>query len=158
MTGWRKFVNGAALVIVIGAIGMWLSSYTWPTDLGRAIIQSGRTHDDVSDIVARHLPSDLNGAIQGLRDMGFEEGNRYVGASYRHRPIPELNEVNKIERMMISDYNKMLDEHNAVMIKRFRKEIVLFGARDFKLYVYLMIKKNGTMTVYSRSYTSVIFP
>ena len=158
MTTWGKFVNGVAFLVVIAAVGVWLSSYTWATDLDRAIVWNGRTHNDISDIVARYLPNDFNGAVRRLRELGFKEGNRYVGASYRHRPVPEPNEVNEVEAGMIRDFNGILDEHDAVVAKPFHREVILFGARDFSLEVYLLTRRNGTMTVYARSHTPAIFP
>ncbi len=155
--GWRRTIVLTVLTsLATAAITLWLDSFNY-TELDNAIRRSGRSSfADVSDIVAKHLPNDFKGAIKALRDFGFVEGDRYVGASYRRLPIPPPSEASEAEREAVRSANQILDEHDAILVKRYSRtipEIVL----DTGVFVYLLKKQNGTFVVYARTTAPVIF-
>ena len=144
---WRAITRLGVATAVVVATAAWLNSYRC-TELDMEVVWGASDiYGDVCETVARYVPTDFNGAVEALRDLGFEEGNRWVGATYRRWPVPELNEINSTERGKIKRYNALLDKYDATSVKLFSREVphpILLGDR---IYVRLLMKEDGTMKI-----------
>lgn len=155
MTRGRKrwlIAIGVLAAVVAGDIALTRLSYT---DLDKAILRDhGRRTGVVTDIVARHVPADFEGAVKALRDYGLVEGNLYVGATYRRRAVPKPDGINRRERANIKNFNRLLDREKAVLAKPFERKLpkYLFFF-DTELYVYLLVTKDGDLRIFARTYS-----
>ena len=154
MKGKRKVLGRAALGLSVLGFGVVIGAYVVPaspqchTRLDRAILtRVDRGHLlDIADVLARVLPTEYRAAVAALKFSGFRNEDRMVGATYRRRAVPEPNEVNREEREAILHFNRLLDEHDAVLVKKFTREIPQVHRPDVSVTVYMFGKQNGRLT------------
>jgi len=122
-------VVAVLLVAVFGGHSLRMWSYTREhTELDKGVMYAGwRPDADVTDIVVRHLPNDYNGAIETLLRLGFHELRRSTGAN-----------------------DRLLDIHDAVSVKAFRRKIPGPMGGGPSIRVNLMLTKNGDMKAAAR--------
>lgn len=132
---------------VVAAI-MWRS----PNEFEEAVMSRGR-QADVTDIVAKYIPSDFEGAVKALRALELRENDYYVGVTYRRQPIPERTEVNQGEISRMIYFNEQLDEYDADTLKRFTRVYnrgwFLFSLRS-RLLVTLFITRSGETKMHAK--------
>lgn len=148
-------------VKVLGVVLVTILAYSllyWRTDLDRAILTSGRTHDDISDIVAGYLPDDFEGAIEALGNFGFEERRSAVGEVFRRRTLPEKGETNRGEISVISYYNSILKKTDGEWFRLFEREIPKPILPGVSVAVYLIETRKGTRKIYARSFEPFYLP
>jgi len=146
---------GAATVFgcvwLLGSVWIWIRPYSgYPgrepgfpgTVLDRAIIYNDFT--DIAYLLPRHLRNDFEGAIKKLREFGFGEGCKIVGASYRRHSDSEFEA--KVRRLWkIRRYNQLLRDHDAVSLRVFWRRLPSSTTKGPWVRIYLLTKGDGTM-------------
>lgn len=127
---------------------MWRS----PNEFEEAVMSRGR-QAEVTDIVAKYIPSDFEGAVKALRALELKENDYYMGVTYRRQPIPERTEVNEGEVGRMVYFTELLDEYNADVLKRFTRVYhrgwFLFSLRS-RLLVTLFITRSGGFKMHAK--------
>ena len=145
MTRRRKFLLAG---IVVAAAAWWLG---WPPGGGSFHCAARWTEPastgEVSETVAERLPKDFSAAAQALRSWGFREGDYVVGNSYRRRSIPKPSPVNEAERRAFQYFNRMLDEHDAILVTPFYIAVLWANFCGPALCVHLYMKEDGSTVV-----------
>ena len=145
----------AVCVFVIRPIGVaWLSVYD-RTPLDKAVLESGRLHDEVSDIVEHFVRPAVrfDKVAERLWSLGFKTGRLLGGTIYRRRVHPGPYDPDERRRGTISYYNKMLDHHDAVYVAVFRRKIPAFLSRNYAVRVYVLVREDRSTAISARSFT-----
>ena len=146
--GWHTTIILMAVLAgaTAGVVAWWKSNTPVHTELDKAINQTGwRPNLDVTDVLVRHLPNDFNGAEKALRDFGFGGGT-----VYRRPALPDPNDANRSLKGSNRYYNRMMDEHDAVLMKTFERTIPgrFGGGRGVRTYLFLA--RDGSVKVSAR--------
>ena len=151
----RKFWLSVLLVV---ASALWL---IWPsyTELDNDVLRADHSMSgDVTDVVAKHLPTNFHEAEEVLERLGFTAGHRTVGAIYQRRVPPEPPLVDAVEKGIFVLFNQLLDEYDAVFVKKFYRSIPRLIFPNPGIHLYLFMKKDGSMAVRANIVYPILFP
>lgn len=149
----------AVSVFVIRPIGVaWLCLYD-RTPFDEAVLESGRLHDDVSDIAEHFVrpAARFDKVAERLWELGFKTGRLLGSTIYRRRIGPRSYDPDERRGGSIGYYNRMLDHYDARYVARFSREIPAFLARTYSVQVYVLMKEDGSTAIYARSFTPKFF-
>ncbi len=128
------------------------------TDFDKAVLESGRVNEDVSDIVAYFVqPNErFEHIVERLWELGFET-EKIVGAGiYRHRTVPPQYGPDERWRSSVLRYNRMLDEHDAAYMAYLTRLIP--GTDNFMIrynvLVFIFVREDQSTAIEARSFVS----
>ena len=141
---------------LIAAFLFWTRSY-WYHEVDRAFMWGLKGGSNATQVMAWVLPTNIEEAVVALRDSAFKEGSYSVGAVHHQRRVAQTNDDSELKRNGILRFNIILEDHNAVFVRPFRKDIPRMVFPEVPVRVYLLQRKDGTMAVHATGTTAIPF-
>ena len=155
---WRKRLRTIGLAVGLSTGFMYWSRSYWYDEIDRVVMWAEREGFDgnISQAMAKALPTSLGEAIVVLRRSGYNEGSYIVGAVHHYRPVPEPGEASELQRRIIRRLNEVLEDHDAISVRPFSKRIPQMIFEPVRVQLYLLLRRDGSMAVYARRYKPVL--
>ena len=141
-------ILGAGPFVAIAAFYIFCSVNPYSDGLHRDVM-SGSRGGILTEVVAKYVPRDFVGAVKALRDLELVEGDKYLGVTYRRQELPERTEVNHWEVQRMIRYNDLLDENDAILLKRFSRIYVRQCFLKSNFVVFLFLTREGALKMHA---------
>ena len=122
-------------------------------DFDKAILESGRTREDVRDIVEHFVApaKRFEHIVARLWDLGFESRGILGAYIYRPRTVPPDPGPDERLRHSILRYNRMLENENAAYIALLSRKIPGSLWTEYSVEVYILVRNDHSTVIQARS-------